>query len=121
MNSSIPYTHSDLLLELSEFPSSKNSQVPETLEFQKLSSSKSHQVPKAIEFHPSELEFQNTSEFQRTEFHHSELQFHTTSVLHQLEFHSSELEFQNTSRATYTFGVPQQFKFHGILPSSVIS
>ena len=120
MNSSISYTHSDFLLELSEFSSSKNSRVPKTLvpkvvKFQKLSSSKNSRVPKAIEFHssdsrvpkvllssnklssiiqnsvpyyfwfhriefhPSELEFQITSEFQRTEFHHSELQFHITS------------------------------------------
>ena len=106
MNSSISYTHSDFLLELSEFSSSRNSQVPKTLKFQITSEFQRTEfhhselqfhitsVFHRIEFHPFELEFQNTSEFQRTEFHHSELQFQFTSVLYPLEFHLSELEFQ---------------------------
>ena len=71
MNSSISYTHSDFLLELSEFSSSRNSQVPETLKFQKLSSSKSCQVPETLKFQklsssrnsqvPKTLEFQKLS------------------------------------------------------------
>ena len=71
MNSSISYTHSDFLLELSEFPSSKSCQVPKTLKFQKLSSSKNSRVPKVVEFQklsssksyqvPKTLEFQKLS------------------------------------------------------------
>ena len=64
MNSSISYTHSDFLLELSE-SEFQNSQVPETLEFQKLSSSKSCQVPETLEFQnsrvPKVVKFQKLS------------------------------------------------------------
>ena len=102
-NSQVPET-----LEFQKLSSSKNSQVPETLKFQKLSSSKSNQVPKYF-WVPTNW-----------------VPSFRTSVPNYLCVPSNRVPSFRTRVpkyfwVTHTFRVPQNFKFHGTLPSSVIS
>ena len=135
MNSSISYTHSDFLLELSEFPSSKNSQVPETLEFQKLSSSKSCRVPKTLKFQklsssknsrvPKVVEFQKLSSTETLEFQKLSSSkscqvpklssSRNSRVPKAIGFHPSELEFQITLSSNELSSIIQNFSSNLLL------
>ena len=134
MNSSISYTHSDFLLELSEFPSSLNHRVPKTLKFQKLSSSKNSRVPKVVKFQklsssrnsqvPKTLEFQKLSSSKNSRVPRV-VKFQKLSssrnsrVPKTLEFHPSELGFQITSefQRTEFHHSELQFQFTSVLYS----